>query len=41
MTARLEFAKKAPKDFQTMRNNILWCDETEIELFGLHAKRQV
>ena len=24
-----------------MRNNILWSDETKIELFGLNAKRHV
>ena len=24
-----------------MRNKVLWSDETKIELFGLHAKRQV
>uniref|UniRef100_A0AAQ4S701 Transposase Tc1-like domain-containing protein n=1 Tax=Gasterosteus aculeatus aculeatus TaxID=481459 RepID=A0AAQ4S701_GASAC len=34
MTARLE-------DSQTMRNKILWSDETKIELFGLNAKRYV
>ena len=39
MTARLEFAKRHLKDFQTMRNKILWSDETKIELFGLKAKR--
>jgi hypothetical protein len=37
----LEFAKKAPKDSQTMRNKILWSDETKMELFGLNAKRHV
>ncbi|MPV02323.1 IS630 family transposase [Escherichia coli] len=41
MTARLEFAKKHLKDSQTMRNKILWSDETKIELFGLNAKRHV
>jgi hypothetical protein len=41
MTARLEFTKKHLKDSQTMRNKILWSDETKIELFGLNAKRQV
>jgi hypothetical protein len=35
----LEFAKKAPKESHTMRNKILWSDETKIELFGLNAKR--
>ena len=24
-----------------MRNKILWCDESKIELFGLNAKRHV
>jgi hypothetical protein len=38
MTAHLEFAKKQLKDSQTMRNNILWSDETKIELFGLNFK---
>ena len=37
MTARLE----APKDSQTMRNNILCAAETKIELFGLNAKCHV
>ena len=32
MTARLEFAKRHLKDSQTMRNKILWSDETKIEL---------
>ena len=41
MTAHLEFAKRHLKDSQTMRNNILWSDETKIELFGLTAKRHV
>ena len=30
--------QKAPKDSQTMRNQILWSDETKIELFGLNAQ---
>uniref|UniRef100_A0AAQ4QG94 Tc1-like transposase DDE domain-containing protein n=1 Tax=Gasterosteus aculeatus aculeatus TaxID=481459 RepID=A0AAQ4QG94_GASAC len=34
MTARLE-------DSQTMRNKIIWSDETKIELFGLNSKRHV
>ena len=38
MTARLEFSKRHLKDSQTMRNKILWSDETHIELFGLNAK---
>ena len=41
MTARLEFPKRLLKDSQTMRNKILWSDETKIELFGLNAKRHV
>ena len=41
MTARLKFAKRHPKDPQTMRNKILWSDETKIELFGLNAKCHV
>ena len=39
MTDSLEFAKRNLKDFQTMRNKILWSDETKFELFGLNAKR--
>uniref|UniRef100_A0AAZ3SIQ9 Transposase n=1 Tax=Oncorhynchus tshawytscha TaxID=74940 RepID=A0AAZ3SIQ9_ONCTS len=38
MTACLEFAKRHLKDPQTMRNNILWSNETKIELFGLNTK---
>lgn len=38
---RLEFAKRHLKDSQTMRNKILWSDETKIELFGLNGKRHV
>ena len=41
MTARLEFAKRHRKDSQTMRNKIIWSDETKIELFGPNAKRHV
>ena len=41
MIARLEFAKKHLKDTQTMRNKILWSDETKMELFGLNAKLHV
>ena len=41
MTARLEFAKRHLKYSQTMRNKILWSDETKIELFGLNAKSQI
>ena len=38
MTAHLEFAKGHLKDSQTMRNKILWSDETKIKIFGLKAK---
>jgi hypothetical protein len=41
MTARLEFAKRHLNYSQTMRNEILWSDETKIELFGLNAKRHI
>ncbi|KAK3552257.1 hypothetical protein QTP86_006082 [Hemibagrus guttatus] len=41
MTANLEFAKRQLKDSQTMRNKILWSDETKNELFGLNGKRHV
>ena len=41
MTACLEFDKRHLKDSQTMRNQILWSDETKIELFGLNAKRHI
>ena len=37
----MEFAKRHLKDFQTMRNMILWSDEAKIKLFGLKAKRHV
>jgi hypothetical protein len=40
-TARMEFAKRYLKDSQTMRNKILWSDETKIEIFGLNAKHHV
>ena len=40
MTAHLELVKGYLKT-TTMRNKILWSDETKIELFGLNAKRQV
>uniref|UniRef100_A0AAZ3RE88 Transposase n=1 Tax=Oncorhynchus tshawytscha TaxID=74940 RepID=A0AAZ3RE88_ONCTS len=35
------YSKMAPKDSQTVRNKILWSDETKIDLFGLKAKHQV
>ena len=38
MIAHLEFAKKPTKDSQSMRNKILWSDETTI---GLNAKCHV
>jgi hypothetical protein len=41
MTAHMEFAKNHLKDYQTMRNTIIWSDETKIELFGLNAKRDI
>ena len=41
MTACLEFARRHLKDSQTMRNKILWSDETKIELFGVNAKLYV
>ncbi|KAI3353641.1 hypothetical protein L3Q82_004894 [Scortum barcoo] len=41
LAAHLEFAKMHLKDSQTMRNKILWSDETKIELFGVNARRHV
>jgi tRNA A37 threonylcarbamoyladenosine biosynthesis protein TsaE len=40
-TVHLKFAKRQLKDSQTMRNKILWSDETKIEHFGLNAKCHV
>ena len=40
MTAHLEIAKRHIVS-PTMRNKILWSDETMIELFGLNAKRHI
>ena len=37
----LGVCQKAPKDSQTMKNKILWSDETKIELFGLNAKSHI
>jgi hypothetical protein len=37
----LGVCQKTPKDSETMRNKILWSDETKIQLFGLNAKRHV
>ena len=39
MTAHLEFAKRHVDDSESMRQKILWSDETKIELFALNAKR--
>ncbi|KAG2462042.1 TC1A transposase, partial [Polypterus senegalus] len=41
MAARLVFAKRHLKDSHTMRNKILWSDETKIELFGVNARRHI
>ena len=41
MTTCLEFAKRHLKDYQTMRNKILWSDETKFELLGLNAKSHI
>ena len=41
MTAHLEFAKRHLTDSQTIRNKIIWPDDTNIELFGLNAKHLV
>ncbi|KAG2469076.1 TC1A transposase, partial [Polypterus senegalus] len=41
MASCLEFAKRHLKDSQTMRNKILWSDETKIELFDVNARRHV
>jgi hypothetical protein len=41
MTACLEINKRHLKDSHTMRNKILWSDETKIELFGQNAKRHI
>ncbi|KAG2458240.1 TCB1 transposase, partial [Polypterus senegalus] len=41
MTAHLEFAKRHLKDSQTMRNKILWSDESKIELFGVNARHHI
>ena len=39
--SQLGVCQKAPQASQTMRNKILWTDETKIELFGLNAKHHV
>ncbi|KAG2459251.1 TCB1 transposase, partial [Polypterus senegalus] len=41
MAGCLEFTKRHLKDSQTMRNKILWSDETKIELFGVNARRHI
>ena len=41
LAAHLEFAKIHLTDSQTMRNKILWSDETKNELFGMNARRHV
>ena len=41
MTAQLEFAHSHLKVSQTMRNTILWSDETMNELFGQNAKHHI
>uniref|UniRef100_A0AAZ3S829 Transposase Tc1-like domain-containing protein n=1 Tax=Oncorhynchus tshawytscha TaxID=74940 RepID=A0AAZ3S829_ONCTS len=41
MTACLVFAKRRHLKTQTMRNKILWSDETKIELFGLNARHHI
>jgi hypothetical protein len=41
MIACLKLAKRHLKDSLTMRNNILWSDETKIEVFGLNAKHPI
>ncbi|KAG2459227.1 TCB1 transposase, partial [Polypterus senegalus] len=41
MAACLEFAKRHLKDSQTIRNKIIWSDETNIQLFGVNARRHV
>ncbi|KAG2461487.1 TCB1 transposase, partial [Polypterus senegalus] len=41
MAAHLEFAKRHLKDSQTMRNKILWSDETKIELSGVNARSHI
>ncbi len=41
MKARMEFVKKHLKDSKMVTNNILWSDESKIELFGLNSKQYV
>lgn len=39
--ACMEFPQKHLKDSKMLRNKVLWCDETKIELFGFNSKRHV
>ena len=41
MTAYLKFAKRHMKDSESMRQKILWSNDTKIELLGLNAKHYV
>ena len=41
MTALLEFSKRHLKDSKTMRNKIIWSDETKIEHFDLNDKHHI
>ncbi|KAK3560299.1 hypothetical protein QTP86_006319 [Hemibagrus guttatus] len=41
MTACLEFVKRHLKDSQTMRNKIVWSEETKIELYVLNVNHHV
>jgi hypothetical protein len=41
MKASLEFARRHLKVSLTMRNKILWSDETKMELFDLNAKHHI
>ncbi|RXM34592.1 Pleiotrophin [Acipenser ruthenus] len=41
MNARLKFAKKHLDDPQEFWNNVLWTDESKVELFGRHGPRYV
>lgn len=39
MRACMEFAKRHQKDSQTMRNKMIWSDETNSELFVLNVEQ--
>ena len=41
IAARLKFAKEHIDDPQDFWNNVLWTDESKVELFGLNEKRYV